>query len=88
MSENDFNRGIAYAFDYIRKNMYGRVVNGHLKGAATKEDLDRMEKEIAKKCNFCPKPCETEHCCTKKEEKDESPKCKQRNCGDCKQGCK
>lgn len=64
---NEFNRGIDYAFDYIRKNMYGRVVNGSLEGVITKKELLKLQEEIHKKCNVCPKPCEMDWCCTKED---------------------
>lgn len=61
---NDFNKGIDYAFDYIEKHMYGYVVNGQLKAAVLREELEELKKSISRKCDFCPKPCEQPHCCT------------------------
>lgn len=62
---NNFNKGIYFAFDFIEKNMVGRVVNGKLEGVVTKDMLKTIKQEISRKCNFCDKPCETEWCSTK-----------------------
>lgn len=62
---NDFNKGIDYAFDFIKENLMGRVVNGRLEGVVTEEDLEMLRKKIHRKCNFCSIPCETSWCSTK-----------------------
>lgn len=62
---NDFNKGIQYAFDYIEKNIIGHVINGKLEGVITKEQLKDLKNSISFKCDFCIKPCEQLHCCTK-----------------------
>lgn len=58
----------------LRGQMYGRDVNGTLTAVITGDELDKKidetENIIKNICNFCPKPCWTEHCCTKKEEKE------------------
>ena len=71
--DNEFNKGIDYAFDFILKNLVGRVVNGKLKGAAIKEDLEAMRQNIHRRCDICVgcNPCESQWCPTKRG-KDES----------------
>ena len=62
--DNEFNKGINYAFDYIEKHIIGRVVNGRLEGVITAQQLKELRKSIPLKCDFCPMPCEQPHCCT------------------------
>lgn len=33
-------------YNYLKSNLSGRVVNGHLTGVITEEDLDRLYKEF------------------------------------------
>lgn len=33
-------------YKYLKSNLIGRVVNGHLTGVITEEDLDRLYKEF------------------------------------------
>lgn len=65
--DNEFNKGIDYAFDFILKNLVGRVVNGRLMAAATEQDLKAMKQNIHRRCDVCvgENPCETDWCPTK-----------------------
>lgn len=63
---NDFEQGIKYTFEYIKKHLIGNVVNGELHGIITQKMLEDLEKTIPKKCDFCPKPCGQSWCSTKK----------------------
>mgnify|MGYP000932106606 CR=1 FL=1 len=70
--DNEFNRGIEFAFAYIKKHMVGHVVGYGLEGVVTEKMLEELQKKIPKKCNVCTgDPCGTNWCPTKKEE-DES----------------
>lgn len=61
---NDFNKGIEFAFDFIRNNIKGHNIGGTLKGAVTRQELEILHKKIPKKCDLCTKPCEQEWCPT------------------------
>lgn len=61
----DFEKGVEYAMEYIKKNMVGMVINGSVKSAITKEKLEKIKKTIHKRCDFCEKPCENSWCSTK-----------------------
>jgi hypothetical protein len=67
---SDFNRGIQYAFEYLKKNLIGRDVNGKMIGVLTGEQIDELYKKIPKKCGFCEKPCENSWCVTRNKEKN------------------
>ena len=60
----DFEKGVEFAFKYIKDNMIGRVVNGQLEAVVTKKDLERLQKTIPKKCNSCDAPCGQSWCST------------------------
>lgn len=64
---NEFNKGIDYAFDFILKNMYGYVVNGKFTGAVTESELKELREKIHRRCNVCvgKNPCENAWCPTK-----------------------
>ena len=49
---NDFNKGIDYAFDYIEKHMYGYVVNGQLKAAVLREELEELKNQFLENVIF------------------------------------
>lgn len=64
----EFEKGVEFAFEYIRKRMIGRVINGHLEAVVTKKHLEELQKTIPKKCQFCENPCGQSWCSTKKQE--------------------
>lgn len=64
--DNDFNKGIDYAFDYIEKHIIGRVVNNRLEGVVTVKELKELRQSIHRRCNICTgNPCENDWCPTK-----------------------
>lgn len=65
---NDFEKGVQFAFDYIKKNMIGRVCNYGMESVVTEKELEELRKTIPKKCKFCPMPCGQDWCSTKKKE--------------------
>jgi hypothetical protein len=64
--DNEFNKGIEFAFEYIEKHLVGHVVGYGLEGIVTEKMLKDLKQKIPRKCNVCPdKPCGTDWCPTK-----------------------
>lgn len=61
----EFEKGVEFAFKYIKERMVGRVVNGHLDSVVTENHLKRLQEEVTKKCQFCEIPCGQSWCSTK-----------------------
>jgi len=68
---NEFNKGIDYAFDYIEKHLIGHVIGYGLQGVVTEKMLKELRKKIHRRCDVCvgQNPCENAWCSTK--DKDE-----------------
>lgn len=63
----DFEKGVEFAFEYIKKNMIGMPCGYGLQAVVTEERLQELRKTIPLKCGSCPSPCEQSWCSTVKE---------------------